>query len=68
MIWFGNVERVSEEQLPRRVYDMDVEDEREKGSPCTNWLGGVKQMCNVRLHQLKDARWSAKIVRSDRTS
>ena len=43
MIWFGDVGRMGEEQLSRRVYDMDVDDEREKVIPCTNWLGGVKQ-------------------------
>ena len=35
MIWLGDVERMGEEQLSRRVYGMDVDDEREKVIACT---------------------------------
>ena len=40
--WFGHVERMDDERMPKRVCDSGVLGRRGKGTPMRGWMDGVK--------------------------
>ena len=40
--WFGQVERMGNERLVKRVYDSEVRGVRRRGRPRKSWMDGVK--------------------------
>ena len=42
--WFGNVERMGEERLVKRVYRANVEGNRRRGKPQRRWKDEVKYL------------------------
>jgi len=43
--WFGNVERMGDERLNKKVYNSEVGGERGVGKPCFRWIDEVKEAC-----------------------
>ena len=46
LIWYGHVERVSEERLSNRIYGVGEDGTRGRGRPRTRWLEGAGEMLN----------------------
>jgi len=42
--WFGLMERVSVERFTKGVYESEVEGRRDRGRPCSRWLGGIEKV------------------------
>ena len=42
--WFGNVKRMGEERLVKRVYQANVEGNRRRGRPQRRWRDEVKEL------------------------
>ena len=42
--WFGHVERMGEERLVKKVYQANLEGNREKRRPQRRWRGEVKDL------------------------
>ncbi|WP_289480288.1 hypothetical protein, partial [Klebsiella pneumoniae] len=39
--WFGHVERMNEDRIPKRIYESDVVGVRRRGRPRKSWMDGV---------------------------
>ena len=42
--WFEHVERMGDERMAKRVYELDVRGVRRRGRPRKYWMDGVKEM------------------------
>ena len=40
----------------KKLFRSEVEEGRDRGSPCTIWLDGVKEECNARSTELSNSK------------
>ena len=53
--WFGHVERMDNERLPKKVMNAKVDGRRAKGRPRFGWMDGVKRALNDRRMDIREA-------------
>ena len=53
--WFGNVERMDNERLLKKVMNAKVDGRSTRGRPRFEWLDGVKRALNDRRMDIKEA-------------
>ena len=46
--WYGQLVRMRDERLVKRVFQSDVAGRRERGAPKRRWLDGVKNLLKTR--------------------
>ena len=57
--WFGHMERMSEEQLPKRVMNSKAEGVTARGRPKLGWKEGIKNSLRERQITLEEGRVKA---------
>ena len=53
--WFGQVERMDDEQLPKKVMNAKVDGRSARGRPRFGWMDGVKRALNDRRMDVREA-------------
>ena len=54
--WFGNVERMEDERMAKRVYESDVRDVRRRGKPRKCWMDGGKEVLARKGLNIQEAK------------
>ena len=55
LTWFGYVQRMAEERLPKRALKWMPKQKRARGRPKKNWMEGIKKAMNER--NLNRGQW-----------
>jgi hypothetical protein len=55
LTWYGHVQRMAEERLPKIVLKWIPKQKRARGRPKKNWMEGIKKAMNVR--NLNEGQW-----------
>jgi hypothetical protein len=55
LTWYGHVQRMAEERLPRIALRWMPEQKRVRGRPKKNWMEGVRKAMNER--NLQEGQW-----------
>ncbi|XP_030753594.1 uncharacterized protein LOC115880517 [Sitophilus oryzae] len=51
LVWYGHVQRMREDQIPKKVLKWIPSERRKKGRPKATWIGGIhKAMSERNLH------------------
>ena len=53
--WFSHVERMDNEQLPKKVMNAKVDGRNATGRPRFGWMDGVKRTLNDRRMDMREA-------------
>ncbi|WP_289475129.1 hypothetical protein, partial [Klebsiella pneumoniae] len=53
--WFGHVERMNEERIPKRLYESDVLGVRRRERPRKSWMDGVVNALSERGLDIQSA-------------
>ena len=54
--WFGHVERMADGRLTKKLYEMEMQGLRCRGSPRKGWMDGVKEVFSERDLAIQEAR------------
>ena len=55
MLWYGHVQRMAEERLPKIALKWMPKQKRARGRPKKNWMEGIKKTMNER--NLNEGQW-----------
>ena len=53
--WFGHVERMDNDPLPKKVMNAEVERRSARGRPRFGWMDGVKRTPNYKRMDVREA-------------